>query len=71
MRKDNCNLGEFRRLCGNLVQGKVFSTDVDDFLEVNGAGELSVFCQSCFKSMLIGQAGSIGGKTRQEIEVMQ
>ena len=36
-----------------------------------GAGELSVFCQSYFNKTLIGQAGSIGGKTRQEVEVMQ
>ena len=33
--------------------------------------ELSVFCQSYFNKTLIGQAGSIGGKTRQEVEVMQ
>ena len=33
--------------------------------------ELSVFCQSCFKQMLIGQAGSIGGSTRQKVEVRQ
>ena len=36
-----------------------------------GAGELSVFCQSYFNKTLIGQAGSIGRKTRQEVEVMQ
>ena len=36
-----------------------------------GAGELSVFCQSYFNKTLIGQVGSIGGKTRQEVEVMQ
>ena len=34
-------------------------------------GELSVFCQSYFNKTLIGQAGSIGRKTRQEVEVMQ
>lgn len=34
MRKDDCNLEEFRRLCGNLVQGKISSTDVDDASEV-------------------------------------
>ena len=34
-------------------------------------GELSVFCQSYFNKTLIGQAGSIGGKARQEIEVEQ
>ena len=34
--------------------------------EGNGAGELSVFCQSYFNKTLIGQAGSIGGKARQE-----
>ena len=39
--------------------------------EGNDAGELSVFCQSYFNKTLIGQAGSIGGKTRQEVEVMQ
>ena len=37
--------------------------------EGNGAGELSVFCQSYFNKTLIGQAGSIGGKARQEVEV--
>ena len=36
-----------------------------------GVGELSVFCQSYFNKMLIGQAGSIGGKARQEAEVEQ
>ena len=36
-----------------------------------GVGELSVFCQSYFNKMLIGQAGSIGGKARQEVEVEQ
>ena len=41
------------------------------YLSVSGAGELSVFCQSYFNKTLIGQAGSIGGKTRQEVEVMQ
>ena len=35
------------------------------------AGELSVFCQSYFNKMLIGQAGSIGWKARQEVEVEQ
>ena len=39
--------------------------------EGNGVGELSVFCQSYFNKTLIGQAGSIGGKTRQEVEMMQ
>ena len=39
--------------------------------EGNGVGELSVFCQSYFNKMLIGQAGSIGGKARQEVEVEQ
>ena len=39
--------------------------------EGNGVGELSVFCQSYFNKMLIRQAGSTGGKTRQEVEVMQ
>ena len=34
-------------------------------------GELSVFCQSYFNKMLIGQAGSIHGKARQEVEVEQ
>ena len=34
-------------------------------------GELSVFCQSYFNKTLIGQAGSIGGKARQEVEVEQ
>ena len=34
-------------------------------------GELSVFYQSYFNKTLIGHAGSIGGKTRQEVEVMQ
>ena len=39
---------------------------------VCGVGELSVFCQSCiFIKTLIRQAGSIGGKTRQEVEVIQ
>ena len=33
--------------------------------------ELSVFCQSYFNKTLIGQAGSIGRKTRQEVGVMQ
>ena len=36
-----------------------------------GAGELSVFCQSYFNETLIGQAGSIGRKARQEVEVEQ
>ena len=35
------------------------------------AKELSVFCQSYFNKTLIGQAGSIGGKARQEVEVEQ
>ena len=39
--------------------------------EGNDAGELSVFCQSYFNKTLIGQAGSIGGKARQEVEVEQ
>ena len=39
--------------------------------EGNDAGELSVFCQSHFNKTLIGQAGSIGGKTRQEVQVEQ
>ena len=34
-------------------------------------GELSVFCQSYFNKTLIGQAGSIGGKARQEVGVEQ
>ena len=34
-------------------------------------GELSAFCQSYFNKALIGQAGSIGGKARQEVEVEQ
>ena len=38
---------------------------------VPGAGELSVFCQSYFNKTLIGQAGSIGGKARQEVGVEQ
>ena len=36
-----------------------------------GAGELSVFCQSFFKKTLSGQAGSIGGSTIQEVEAGQ
>ena len=36
-----------------------------------GVGELSVFCQSYFNNTLIGQAGSIGGKARQKVEVEQ
>ena len=36
-----------------------------------GAGELSVFCQSHFNKTLIGQAGSIGGKAKQEVGVEQ
>ena len=32
-------------------------------------GELSVFCQSYINKTLIGQAGSIGRKARQEVEV--
>ena len=39
--------------------------------EGNGVGELSVFCQSYFNKMLIGQAGSIGRKARQEVGVEQ
>ena len=39
--------------------------------EGNDVGELSVFCQSYFNKTLIGQAGSIGGKARQEVEVEQ
>ena len=35
------------------------------------AGELSVFCQSYFNKTLVGQAGSIGRKARQEVEVEQ
>ena len=38
---------------------------------LTGAGELSVFCQSYFNKTLIGQAGSIGGKARQEVGVEQ
>ena len=34
-------------------------------------GELSIFCQSYFNKTLIGQAGSIGRKARQEVEVEQ
>ena len=34
-------------------------------------GELSVFCQSYFNKTLIGQAGSIGRKARQEVGVEQ
>ena len=34
-------------------------------------GELSVFCQSYFNKTLIGQAGRIGGKARQEVGVKQ
>ena len=34
-------------------------------------GELSVFCQSYFNKTLIGQAGRIGGKARQEVEEEQ
>ena len=34
-------------------------------------GELSVFCQSYFNKTLIGQAGSISGKARQEVGVEQ
>ena len=42
----------------------------DVFLNVfPGAGELSVFCQSYFNKTLIGQAGSIGRKARQEVGV--
>ena len=37
----------------------------------SGVGELSVFCQSYFNKTLIGQAGSIGGKARQEVGVEQ
>ena len=36
-----------------------------------GAEELSAFCQSYFNKTLIGQAGSIGRKARQEVEVEQ
>ena len=36
--------------------------------EGNDAGELSVFCQSYFNKTLIGQAGSIGRKARQEVD---
>ena len=39
--------------------------------EGNGAGELSVFCQSYFNKTLIGQADSIGGKARQEVGMEQ
>ena len=41
------------------------------FLSPYGVGELSVFCQSYFNKTLIGQAGRIGGKARQEVEVEQ
>ena len=34
-------------------------------------GELSLFCQSYFNKMLIGQAGNIGEKARQEVGVEQ
>ena len=34
-------------------------------------GVLYVFCQSYFNKTLIGQAGSIGGKARQEVGVEQ
>ena len=40
-------------------------------IRMYGVGELSVFCQSYFNKTLIGQAGSIGGKARQEVEVEQ
>ena len=36
-----------------------------------GEGELSVFYQSYFNKTLSGQAGSIGRKARQEVEVEQ
>ena len=39
--------------------------------EGNGVGELSVFCQSYFNKTLIGQAGIIDRKARQEVEVEQ
>ena len=39
--------------------------------EGNGVGELYVFCQSYFNKTLIGQAGSIGRKARQEVGVEQ
>ena len=38
---------------------------------IHGVGELSVFCQSYFNKTLIGQAGSIGRKARQEVGVEQ
>ena len=38
---------------------------------LTGVGELSVFCQSYFNKMLIGQIGRIGGKARQEVGVEQ
>ena len=37
----------------------------------SGAGELSIFCQSYFNKMLIGQTGSIRGKDRQEVGMEQ
>ena len=40
-------------------------------ISTSGVGELSVFCQSYFNKTLIGQAGSIGGKARQEVGVEQ
>ena len=48
-----------------------FSQAIHYLGEIDGAGELSVFCQSYFNKTLIGQAGSIGGKARQEVEVEQ
>ena len=37
--------------------------------KLSGVRELSVFCQSYFNKTLIGQAGSIGRKARQEVGV--
>ena len=50
--------------CNNLLLGSTEELP-------NDAGELSVFCRSYFNKTLIGQAGSIGGKARQEVGVEQ
>ena len=54
---------------GNLVQSAQPAGSSTG--ERIGVGELSIFCQSYSNKTLIGQAGSIGGSTRQEVEAGQ
>ena len=55
-------------MTGHLVAPRQIRKLAGDPPRLGGVGELSVFCQSYFKQMLIGQAESIGGSTSQEVE---